>query len=252
MKTLSLAVLVVLVLAFAPAALAQRMPRGAERAEMIRKHLEQCEVCAGLQKQIDDVQAQLDELAAKREALELQRLEEKITELVEAYPDAKEPLEKLLELRKKLSEMATEMREAVDNGHKIMADLDLEPDDQQALAEAIGPIERLLPPGQRQRQFQFMRAAGGPGGGPGGGQGGGPAAGQGRNGGGNNNRNANRWAERRQEQRQQQLEELKESDPKMYEIEVEQDRLNEKLADLSSELRQTMFEHLRNAQQQNN
>jgi len=238
MKTLPLAVLVVLLLAVAPAALAQRMPRGAEREAMFRQHLEECEVCAGLQKQIDEVVAELDELDATREALQIKRLEAKIQELVEAYPDAKEPLEKLLALRKKLAEMAKEMREAVDNGREIVADLELEPEDRTALVEAIGPIERLLPPGRRQGRMQLQRVAAGGGGGRG-------------PGGGDRNPNADRWAERRQEERTRQLEELKEGDPEMYEIEVKDDELTKKLADLTTELREIMVEHLRSAQQPN-
>jgi DNA repair exonuclease SbcCD ATPase subunit len=233
MKTLSLAVLVVLCLLAAPA-LAQRMPQGAEREAMIRQHIKECEVCAGLQAQIDQVQAELDELDAKREALELKRLEEKIQELVEAYPDAKEPLENLLALRKKLAELAKEMRETVASGRDILDKLELEPDDRAALVEAIGPIERLLPPDRRQGRFQTQRMMGG-----------GPGRG------GDRNPQADNRLQRMQEERKRQLEALKESDPEMYEIEVKDDELTKKLADLQAELRQSVFEHLRNAQQSN-
>jgi chromosome segregation ATPase len=235
MKTLPLAFLVALFLAVAPPAPAQRMPQGAEREAMMKQHIAECEVCAGLQAQIDEVEAQLDELDAQREALDLKRLEDKIKELAEAYPDAKEPLERLLALRKKLADLAKEMREAVSSGRDILAKLELEPDDRTALVEAIGPIERLLPPGRRQGRFQPQRMM--------------ADRGPGRGGDRDRNPEMDRRLERMQEERTRQLEALKESDPEMYEIEVKDDELTKKLGDLTTTLRQTMFEHLRNARQ---
>jgi DNA repair exonuclease SbcCD ATPase subunit len=207
---------------------AQRGPRGGEELrETMRKHLAECEVCAALNKQIEELQAQLDDLDRQKEALRLERLEAKINELAAAHPALKDQLEALLAECKKAADLEKQARETADATRNLLDGLQLEPEDRAALNEAVGPLDQGPP---RDRQFnrfvnqrQRLRRDRDP-------------------------QAADRLAQMEAEHKRQ-LEALKQSDPKLYEITVKEEELTTKLDDLQNDLRETMRQHLRNAQQ---
>ena len=222
-----LAALVAALVVVSPAS-AQRGPRGDEQyREMMDKHLAECEVCAALNKQIQEIEAKLDELDRQKDALRLERLEAKINELAAAHPELKEQLEALLAQCKKAAELEKQALETADTTRNILAGLQLEAEDRDAVNEAVGPLDQGPPPERRFDRFanqrdRFRR---------------------------DRNPEAAQRQERLEAERQRQLEELKQTDPKLYEITVKEQELLTKLDDLQNDLRDTMREHLRNAQQ---
>ncbi len=231
MRKLCLGLLIPAVALVASPALAQRFPRGAEREAMMKEHIAECEVCAGLDAQIKEVEAELAELQRQKEALRLKRLEEKIEELAEDYPEAKEQLDQLLALRKKTAELEKELRETAASGREIIEALELDPEDRAALMRALGPFEQAAPGGRRfvRLQAQRMRLA--------------------------RMRDRNpelaERLDRMEAEQKKRLEALEESDPELYEITVKEQALAKKLGDLRISLYDTMMEHLRNVNQPN-
>ena len=231
MKRLPLGLLVAAVTLASPGVSAQRFSRDAEREAMMKEHIAECEVCAGLDAQIKELEAELAELQRQKEALRLKRLEEKIEELAEDYPEAKEQLDQLLALRKKTAELEKELRETAASGREIIEALELEPEDSAALIEALGPFEQAAPGGRRfvRLHAQRMRLA--------------------------RMRDRNpelaERLDRMEAEQKKRLEALEESDPELYEIAVKEQALAKKLGDLRISLYDTMMEHLRSAQQPN-
>ncbi|MBN1917413.1 MAG: hypothetical protein JW889_05850 [Verrucomicrobia bacterium] len=207
---------------------AQRAPRGDQQGrEQMEQHLAECEVCAELNAQIQEVEAKLDTLDRQKEALRLERLEAKANELAAAHPELKDQLEALLALCRRAADLEKQARETANTTRNLLEGLKLDPDDRATLNEAFGP------PDQRPaRDRQFNRFAN-----------------QRERPGRDRNANADSRIAEFEAERKRQLEALKESDPDLYEITVQEEELLAKLGNLQNKLRESMREHLRNAQQ---
>lgn len=231
MKTFPSALLIAAVTLASLPALAQRLPRGAERDTITRKHLAECEVCAKLDAGIKEAEAELADLQQQKDDLRLKRLEQMIEDLADRYPDATEQLDQLLLLRKKMAELQKEVRDIIATGGEILQELELDPQDRAALTRALLPAQQPAPGGPRivhlkAQKARLARAKD------------------------DNPEMAKRIA-RAEAEHKKRLKELKKNDPELYELTVKEEALAQKLGDLRISLRQTMMEHLRNAAQPN-
>jgi chromosome segregation ATPase len=230
MKPIMFGLLIAAVALAAQPALAQGPPPAGDRDALIKKHVGECEVCAALQATVDKLQAELAQVHKDMEALRLKRLEDAIKALGEKYPDAKDALDQLLVLHKRIAEIEAELNETAAAGRDVLDELQLGPEDRAALVRALTPEQG--PPGGGGPQFartqeQRMRFA--------------------RRGG--DNPQMARRLEQMEAEHQRQLEELKKSDPEMYELTVKEEDLSKKLAEAQITLEDTATEHLRNAAQ---
>jgi len=230
MKMLPLVLLAVaVVLLAAPPASAQRFPKGAELDALMKKHLAECEVCAKLHVEVQALETDMAALEKQREALRLKRLEAQLKAIIAKRPEAKEQLDRFLTLYKQIAELQDEIRETATAATDIIEGLDLEPTDHAELKRAIVPPEQQTTEGerlirmhaQRARFLQYKERH--------------PGAAK----------RVKQW-DAAQKKR---LEELKKTDPELYEITVKQDELAKKLNDLRISLRDMMIEHVRNAAQ---
>jgi hypothetical protein len=229
MKPIMFGLLIVAVALAAGPALAQGPPPPeANRDALIKKHVAECEVCARLQANVDKLQADLAQVQKDEAALRLKRLEDKIKALGEKYPDAKAALDQLLVLHKRIADIENELNETTAAGRDVLDELQLNPEDRAALARALSPEEG--PPGagpQFARVQERMRLA--------------------RRGG--NDRQMGRRFEQMEAEHQRQLQELKQSDPEMYELTVKEEGISKKLAEAQVTLEDTAIEHMRKAAQ---